>query len=212
MNEHDQQFTVSPGAMLRMARERCGFNQAEVAAKLRLSTKVIQDIEQDNYRHAAAMIYVRGYLRSYARHVGLKDAEVLIAFESLNITDPAEYTSSVSLRQLPFTEMADSKAFPTRWILIGVLLLLIIAATFVWYNQRFAGTEKTAAVSQAPTIATMVKPFDSVQSSATLSTVETPAAATPVASMSETFVKKSHGKAKTNKLKPNYNLVPAEQD
>src|SRR3990167_11169644 len=71
---------MSPGALLKKAREAKKLSQDQVAKQLRLSLQWIENIENDDYSRAAAIIYVRGYLRSYAR---LVDVSADLVMESL---------------------------------------------------------------------------------------------------------------------------------
>ncbi len=77
MNERSLQDAVAAqpaegiGVRLRRGREAMGLSVAETAARLRLSTAVVEALERENLEALGAAVYVRGYLGSYARLVGL---------------------------------------------------------------------------------------------------------------------------------------------
>lgn len=77
-----------PGARLRAAREAMGFTELEVAQQLRLSESTIERLEQDNYDTHLPLVFVKGYLRSYAGLIGLDPEQVLLEFAHLGIHDP----------------------------------------------------------------------------------------------------------------------------
>ncbi len=77
----DQEFAkrpVSIGVILTNARKHAALSQADVAAQINLSTDTIKALEEDTYKELPEPTYTRGYLRNYARTVGI-DAEDLIS-------------------------------------------------------------------------------------------------------------------------------------
>lgn len=61
----------SVGTRLRLAREQHGWTREEVATRLKLQAGLIRRIEDDNYSGIAHAVYLRGYLTSYSRLLGL---------------------------------------------------------------------------------------------------------------------------------------------
>jgi len=65
---------VSParqmGQHLRLAREQAGWAVDMVAAQLRMPKSVILALEEGDWSHLGAPVFVRGHLRSYARFLG----------------------------------------------------------------------------------------------------------------------------------------------
>ncbi len=60
-----------PGARLKSAREAKSLNLEKVAAQLHLSNEMLMSLEADDYGNLPARVFVVGYLRNYARLVGL---------------------------------------------------------------------------------------------------------------------------------------------
>jgi cytoskeleton protein RodZ len=73
-----------PGSQLRKARERQGLEQAKVAAQLHLSQALIQALEWDDYEKLPSAVFVQGYLRNYARLLGVDEDAVISAYQELN--------------------------------------------------------------------------------------------------------------------------------
>lgn len=61
----------SCGARLKSARERAGLSHADVSARLKMPTRVVQALEGDDLARLGAPVFVRGQLRSYARLLGV---------------------------------------------------------------------------------------------------------------------------------------------
>jgi len=61
-----------PGERLRIARQTQGLTQERVAGELSLSPAIIEDLERDDYSILRDDVFIIGYIRKYARLVGLK--------------------------------------------------------------------------------------------------------------------------------------------
>lgn len=59
------------GADLRRFRESRGVTLARIAADSKVGKRTFEDIEGDRFERLPAVVYVRGFLREYARAVGL---------------------------------------------------------------------------------------------------------------------------------------------
>ncbi|NUO77427.1 MAG: DUF4115 domain-containing protein, partial [Lysobacter sp.] len=59
------------GARLKLAREQAGLSHADVSARLKMPTRVVQALEENDLERIGAPVFVRGQLRSYARLLGV---------------------------------------------------------------------------------------------------------------------------------------------
>jgi cytoskeleton protein RodZ len=73
-----------PGSQLRRARERQGIEQSKVAAQLHLNQETVQALEWDDYEKLPSAVFVKGYLRNYARLLGVNEDAVISAYQALN--------------------------------------------------------------------------------------------------------------------------------
>ena len=73
----------SPGARLRQARKACDLSIEDVATHLKLSTDKIKSLESGEISSIAAPVFVAGYLRAYAKLVGLPGDEIVSGFDAL---------------------------------------------------------------------------------------------------------------------------------
>lgn len=71
------------GNLLRQAREERGLSIQEVAQKTRISVRWVQALEDAELEGLPAEVFVSGYLRSYARTVGLDGQKILEGYHAL---------------------------------------------------------------------------------------------------------------------------------
>src|SRR5690554_8210972 len=74
--------SASPGELLRRERETQGLTREDVAAALNLRQSVVAGIEEDNYEQVPIDAYRHGYLRAYARLLGMNDNDVFEAYST----------------------------------------------------------------------------------------------------------------------------------
>ena len=94
------------GQRLVAASNAQGLSQADIAKEMRLSLQTVIDIESDDYSHGSAIIYLRGYLRGYARLVGLNPDEVLADFEKSDWVQTMRGKENEKLSNAPSEEGA----------------------------------------------------------------------------------------------------------
>lgn len=103
-----------PGSILKVARERQGVGIAEVVSQLRLSEKQVEALERDDYSALPGNVFVRGFIRNYARMLGIDPAPLL---ESLSLPEPK-----------PDVPKAESIPFPSgqkrTWVHYAIVLVL----------------------------------------------------------------------------------------
>ncbi len=74
----------SPGKRLQQARQARKLETSYVATALRLSPTVVEAIERDDYASLPSAVFVSGYIRSYARLLGLDPGPLNQRFHALH--------------------------------------------------------------------------------------------------------------------------------
>jgi cytoskeleton protein RodZ len=74
----DSQDKPTVGAIFTTAREALGISAIEAADLLNLTQRTIEALEKDDYEGLPSRVYVNGYVRAYAKMLGL-DADDLVA-------------------------------------------------------------------------------------------------------------------------------------
>jgi len=131
--ELDGQSPGFPGHLLRQAREKYGLTQQEAARNLHLTSKVINAIEEDDFKLIPSFVFARGYIRSYAHHVG-SDGQALVAEFDAAYGVPnntAKLTSGIPHVSQP-SQLGDT------WVKLITIVFVIglIAAPIAWWQSQ----------------------------------------------------------------------------
>ena len=97
-------FTL--GQKLRQAREDKGISVGEVAEQTRISPLYIESIDNDDYRALPGGIFNRGFVKSYAKYVGIDEQEALSDYAKLlNETEGNDVEEVKTYRPQVLTEI-----------------------------------------------------------------------------------------------------------
>ena len=108
----------SVGRDLRYAREQIGITVEDVAAHLRIRADYLAAIEAEDFAALPAPAYVTGFLRSYARFVGLDPERVVAAYK----TEAAPRSGNGKLN---FPTPLDEPRRPRGLVLVGAFLVAL---------------------------------------------------------------------------------------
>ncbi len=174
------------GQRFREAREARGLTLPEVAEQIRIRAVYLDAIEKEDWSAIGAPVYIRGFLRTYARFLGL-DAEEIVA--EFNLGEGERGAIVPSRGDIADVERAGGsrrlQLSPLIWIASLVAIVLI---AFVVYNELtlpkpgqtvafLATPTPTAAATAAATVSatpsTTPSPASSVSPSASPSPLPT---------------------------------------
>jgi cytoskeleton protein RodZ len=127
-----------PGLLLAAAREGCALSVADVARQLKLSPWQVEALEADDYRRLPGVVFVRGFIRNYARLVKLDAAPLLAG---------AEQRLPPATQAAPQMPPSADIPFPTgrefRWRKYAIAALLLLAPVVIFELYRDEAAEIT---------------------------------------------------------------------
>ncbi|MEO6836128.1 MAG: helix-turn-helix domain-containing protein [Candidatus Tumulicola sp.] len=135
------------GERFRAAREARGLSLSDVSEQIRIRSVYLAAIEEERWSAIGAPVYTRGFLRTYARFLGLDPEEVVTDFSG-GSGQPSPDTGS-SESQSPLRR-SSKRGSLLVWIASLVAVLLV---AFVVYNEltmHREGTPSIASASAAP--------------------------------------------------------------
>lgn len=127
--EQQKEPVQGPGDILRKAREAKNLSQREVADRLRLRLQIIELLEADQYDSFSTPTFIKGYLRAYAKVLGVNDQEVFAAYKKLGIKEP-DTTAMQS-----FSRRVKHQESDNRLMLITYAVIIVVISLVIWWWQ-----------------------------------------------------------------------------
>jgi cytoskeleton protein RodZ len=117
---------MSPlGETLQKARQARGVTLDEVSQETRISRRYLEALENENFGLLPAPVYARGFLRIYARYLGLEPAELLPLF-------PVGYVDEPRLE--PWPKVKTPATWPSSGLLAGLVVGALILVVLLLYS------------------------------------------------------------------------------
>jgi len=139
---------ATPGARLGRARVAQNLTTADVARRLKLSVWQIEALESGRHHQLPGPVFVRGFIRNYARLLKL-DAQDLLHAAADNVPQAAPQPDASLLRDTPYTS-ATSSSWRKYAIGAAVVVALLAVYEFYWNEPEKEGRTPVAEVVKAP--------------------------------------------------------------
>lgn len=119
-----------PGERLRSARKAKGIDLEYAAHELHLAEDRLVALERDEYAAIPGRVFVRGYLRNYARLVGLPPDQILAAYDTLYPPEQEEVAPMQRVgsagRLRPEVRSSHGAVRAVTWIIVVGLIALLL--------------------------------------------------------------------------------------
>ena len=132
---------ISPGALLKREREKKGLSHAQISQQTRLRPRFLEAIENEEWDLLPAPTFVKGFIQSYARVLGLDEERVVDLYREEAGADDLS-------REFVLPSIPQRKKWP--FVVVGLLFLLAaVSAFYAWFtiSTDSKGTAGTGAVS-----------------------------------------------------------------
>lgn len=119
-------MSLTLGEKLRQAREERGFTLSEVSEQTRISSLYLESIENDDYRTLPGGIFNKGFVKSYAKFVGLNEQEALADYSSILADSQISESSELKLYkpEVLTDDRSSSSMIPT--LILAVVILAVM--------------------------------------------------------------------------------------
>lgn len=128
------------GAIIRATRENLGYTMEQVSKETRVHLSHLRAIEDMTPNLLGAPVYAKGYIRTYARHLGLDENSTLERYlrECAILKDPEKHT---------IAPPSTGRRLPVALPVFGFLIIAIVGAAGAFFLMN--GGDKTAAPATA---------------------------------------------------------------
>lgn len=125
--------THNPGATLQAARETQGLSAAEAAASLRLPEKILMHLEAGRFENLPGDTFARGYVRSYARLLGLDANQLVLEYDRYRGTEVRErQVSGIDKLSQP----GKISGMLVTWTTVIVAIAILASILLWWYDSQ----------------------------------------------------------------------------
>ncbi|MGB8013611.1 MAG: RodZ domain-containing protein [Terriglobales bacterium] len=162
------------GEKLKQEREKRKITLEQISASTKIGTRMLQALEEDKFSHLPGGIFNKGFVRAYARVVGLDEdqavAEYLQASGDAPRTDPSsrepgsreagsreDAARDEEERISRLEAVGDAPARPLPWGLFAAVLLVIALALSLW-SRRQREHARLALHPEATAVTTTTQP------------------------------------------------------
>lgn len=122
----DLEAPLTIGAFLKAEREKKGYTLDQMASEIRLRQYLLEAIENENWELLPAPVFVKGFIRSYARVLGLNEEDIVNQYDRVGeLKEPLPQ---------PLTKPIRSRSAPI--ILLILVLAAIAAIIFLWRSFK----------------------------------------------------------------------------
>lgn len=161
------------GEQLKREREKRSITLDDISVTTKISTRLLRALEEDHFEQLPGGIFNKGFVRAYAKSVGL-DADQIVADYLIAsgedqpaptpLPEPPPRREEVEVRR-------DEKAWTVPWGSLAIVLLAVALGLAFWRNRQSEETSNPPAAE--PALQTSVP-------QASAPTLSAPVAASPV--------------------------------
>ncbi|AZL70447.1 MULTISPECIES: RodZ domain-containing protein [Pseudomonas] len=122
----------NPGDVLRQAREQREWSQAEVAQKLNLTVSSLNNLEAGAFDKLPGHTFARGYIRAYAKLMGMDQAPLVQAFDNITGT----HAQGSDVHALGRIEEPVRLSHNIMRVVSLLLLVAVVGGGFFWWQDQ----------------------------------------------------------------------------
>lgn len=146
------------GEKLRQAREERGISISEVAEQTRISSLYLESIENDDYKVLPGGIFNKGFVKSYAKYVGIDEHEALQDYS--NLVARHEIASEERLRAYRPEVLTDDRSMSSMapTIIFAAIILGLVTAGILFGVRYYQNLQEPASIASKANTNTAVPP------------------------------------------------------
>jgi cytoskeleton protein RodZ len=155
--DNEERATPLPlGAALAAERERQGMSRADAAQRLHMSPSQVEALERGDYQSLPRGTFLRGFVRNYAKVLGLEPDAMLAMLADVAPRDPAPRIV-VPTQNIRFDPIGERLSSP--YVKAATLAFVVVALAFaVMYWVMFVRPKLPGLAGHAPTPAAASRP------------------------------------------------------
>jgi cytoskeletal protein RodZ len=136
---------ASFGQRLRQAREARNITLQEIAATTKIGTRALQALEWERFEQLPGGIFNKGFVRAYARCVGLDEEETVAAYMEAAKVAPPETDMQALATQVEAARPPKRGGGPNAATVVGILAVLVaLGLGGLWLREHRKESRESA--------------------------------------------------------------------
>jgi cytoskeleton protein RodZ len=168
-------FVSALGEEFRSAREARGLSLSDVAERLHIRSVYLAAIEDEDWHVIGAPVYVRGFMRTYARFLGLDPEAAVTRFAA--VVPAAGSPAAPPIRPSAASNSADKRAEQASPSLAAILSIVVAAVVVLFVGYEFYQYRTASSPVAVPTAGNSSIPSAAAKSSDAVTSAAEAAAA-----------------------------------
>jgi cytoskeleton protein RodZ len=132
----DEEYAHSVGELLRSTREAKKLSLSDVHRDTRMSLQVLRALEQDDFAAFESDTYLKGFLKSYAKYLGLEADEISRRLDKQRGGAASSKGTTWDIEESIREEKLRSPRILTRIVLPVMLVIIVVLAILLALERR----------------------------------------------------------------------------
>jgi len=149
---------TSVGEALRRERLRRGFELEQISRELKISSRFLEAIEDDDFKKLPGGVFAKSFVRQYARLLSLDEEELATEVQrliepealALPIVEPGGQPPELHLPRVTSFPGSRDRRSPLPALAMVVVVMLVCSVVYNWWQRRaeVSAHQQTASVTQ----------------------------------------------------------------
>ena len=145
---------ASFGAKLKQEREKRGVTLEDISRSTKIGTRLLRALEEDHFDQLPGGIFNKGFIRSYARVVGINEEDAIEEYLAATgggppDKGPEDHEARVAEMRLPEPPTQPTAGLP--WGTFAIVLLIVAVGFVLWGFRSQESQKKPPQAVSAPT-------------------------------------------------------------
>ena len=137
---------ASFGPRLKKEREQRGVGLEEIAQTTRIGTRFLRALEEEQFDQLPGGIFNKGFIRAYARHLGLDEEQAIADYLAATGAVPADKKTAgaqlAATQVWPEAESDRGPSLPWGWLAVALLIVALGFAAWSFYSREKQRTSR----------------------------------------------------------------------
>jgi cytoskeleton protein RodZ len=170
------------GEKLKREREKRAVTLEQISVSTKIGTRMLQALEEDKFSQLPGGIFNKGFVRAYARCVGMDEDQAVAEYLEASGDAPARIEAAAELERSSPEPAGDRSSRDLPWGLFAAVLLLVALVLSIWSYRKREHRAPSGTTNSTPQSLQTPSPASDASPKTALAASNSGSAVTPVKS------------------------------